>query len=170
MTSGTIEVETHGTVLVADYPPGEDFGPRTLTSFELVWLLAGTARHIWSRPHPDGSVEQGETRLPPGRLVLVTPGTRDSFRWDRRRVTRHAYLHFMINGSERLPPTWQWPMVRDLDSAPVLHGLCAYLLELAGHGTPAARRRSDQLVGLLVDLYVTGPLAEPADRSDSPTS
>lgn len=155
-------------MLIADYRPGDEFGPRTLTNYELVWVLAGSARHIWSRPRPGdddhAEVETGTTPLRPGRLVLVTPGTRDAFEWDRQRATRHAYIHFTITDRGQLPPTWQWPMSRDLLAAPILGGICDYLIELAGFGTEAARRRSDELITLLVDLYVSGPLAavEPA--------
>ncbi len=159
-------MQTAGTVLFADYPPGDVYGPRTLSSFELVWLLTGSARHIWSRPRA-GELEAGTTPLRPGQLVLATPGTRDTFQWDPRRATRHAFIHFMITDPAGLPPTWRWPMVRDLVTAPILSGICDYLLELAGLGTDAARRRSDELVTLLVDLYVTGPLA--AAEPDLPT-
>ncbi len=96
--------------------------------------------------------------------MLLTPGTRDAFHWDRQRATSHAYIHFTITDPGGLPPIWRWPMARDLLAAPILSGICDYLVELAGLGTEAARRRSDELVTLLVDLYVTGPLAaaEPA--------
>lgn len=159
-TPNAPRLQTTGTVLVADYAPGADFGPRTLGSYELVWLLAGSARHDWTRPRPDDVPESGTTQLRPGQLTLVTPGIRDMFRWDRQRTSRHAYLHFMIIEPSGLPPTWQWPIVRDLVAAPILHGICDYLLELAAIGTAPAQRRSDELVALLVDLYVTGPLTE----------
>ncbi|MFC7622658.1 helix-turn-helix transcriptional regulator [Microlunatus sp. GCM10028923] len=170
MTSGAIGLEPATAVLVADYLPGDQFGPRTLISYEFVWLLAGSARHIWTRPRPDGSIESGSTPLRPGQLVLVTPGTRDALHWDRHRMSRHAYVHFMITDPGPLPPIGQWPMVRDLLAAPILGGICDYLLELAGLGTEAAQRRSDELITLLVDLYVTGPMADAGPAPPAPVA
>ncbi len=49
--------------------------------------------------------------------------------------------------------------------AHVLDGICAYLIELGRQTSVAARQRSDQLLGLLLDLFVRGPL-EPAEPTE----
>jgi hypothetical protein len=71
---------------LAHYPPGASYRPRTLTDFELVWLRTGSAQ--WQ------AGECANLRLAPGDLLLIPPGTRDEFRWDREAPTRHGYVHF----------------------------------------------------------------------------
>jgi hypothetical protein len=71
---------------LAYYPPGASYGPRTLSDFELVWLTTGSAQ--WR------GGERAHLRLAPGDLLLIPPGTRDEFRWDREVPTRHGYVHF----------------------------------------------------------------------------
>src|SRR5690348_16549481 len=58
---------------MVDYPPGATYGPRTLTDFELVWLLRGSAR--WRCHSPDSH----QLDLEPGSLLLARPGMRDSY-------------------------------------------------------------------------------------------
>jgi AraC-like DNA-binding protein len=131
---------------VVDYPPGSTFGPRTLTDFELVWILHGSARWTLGDQIHD---------LGPGALLLARPGMRDFFRWDPDRGTRHAYVHFQLDtdGSG-------WPMVRQLASEDPLAGLLRYLIWL-GSATPSGwRERGADVLDLLVDTFVRGPLPE----------
>jgi AraC family transcriptional regulator len=93
----------------------------------------------------------------PGTLGLARPGAIDYYRWDPDGETVHAYVHFAIREPGPLPDETAWPLVRSLPTVPVLDGLCSYLLELAGQPGELARRRSDQLVGLLLELFVIGP-------------
>lgn len=58
---------------LAYYAPGASYGPRTLTDFELVWLLTGSAQ--WH-----GGPERARLLLRPGDLLLIPPGTCDEFR------------------------------------------------------------------------------------------
>ena len=37
-------IEVTASPALAGYPPGACYGPRTLADFELVWLVAGSAR------------------------------------------------------------------------------------------------------------------------------
>jgi AraC-like DNA-binding protein len=46
-------------------------------------------------------------------------------------------------------------------ASPVLGGICDYLLQLATIPSQQARDRSDQLLELLVDLFVNGPVTDP---------
>lgn len=153
MTS-TWAVEPTSGALVADYPPGALFGPRTLANYEFVWLLTGSARWQWRRS--DGS--EGESALQPGTLALSTAGMRDRYLWDPNRISRHAYVHFHLLGEPTgLPAPEQWPVTRELAETPVLGGLCDYLLELAAAGTDLAWERTADVIGLLVKTFVAGP-------------
>lgn len=142
---------------VADYGPGADFGPRELHDFEFVWLLRGSA--IWTvRQLPSGSAE--DRTLQPGILALARAGTIDSYHWDDDMSSTHAYVHFGLDQT-RLGRTDGWPATRSMTASPVLGGICDYLLQLATTPSQRARERSDQLLGLLLDLFLNGPLADP---------
>lgn len=101
--------------------------------------------------------EGREVRLAPGTLALARPGTIDAYRWEDRSSSTHAYVHFEVENSVRLPPPTTWPLTRPFDGHDPLRPLCGYLLDLASTGGSAERARSDQVVGLLLDLFLTGP-------------
>ena len=48
-----------------------------------------------------------------------------------------------------------------MTTSSVLGGICEYLLRLASLPGQRARERSDQMLELLLDLFVKGPLAGP---------
>ena len=142
----------------ADYPAGATFGPRELFDDEFVWLLRGSA--IWTVQAGPGLPGQ-QILLRPGMLALSRLGTVDHLQWDPHVVSTHGYAHFTITNTERLGPRSSWPRVRDMAAAPLLSGLTTYLLELAKlPGEPAALR-TDELLALLLDLFVTGPFGSP---------
>jgi AraC family transcriptional regulator len=144
-------------VQVADYAPGADFGPRELHDFEFVWLLRGSA--VWTvRQTP--SEARDDRLLRPGTLALARAGTVDSYHWDDDMSSTHAYVHFGLDQA-RLGSTAGWPATRSMTASPVLGGICDYLLQLATTPSQRARERSDQLLGLLLDLFLNGPLADP---------
>ena len=143
-------------VQVADYAPGADFGPRELLDFEFVWVLRGSA--VWTvRPGPSATPENRVLR--PGTLALARAGTIDSYHWDDDMPSTHAYVHFGLDLSG-LGSTADWPPTRSMSASPVLGGICDYLLQLATTPSQRARERSDQLLGLLLDLFLNGPLAD----------
>jgi len=164
VTSLVLPVVRPGTpVQLADYPAGSTFGPRRLVDYEFVWILRGSAR--WQiRDQDDLGPDQTEVKehLQPGMLGLARAGAVDSYHWDPVRPSTHAYVHFRVEDPARLPRAASWPLVRSLDTAPVLAGLCGYLLELAAQPLALAQDRSAQLLGLLLDLFVRGPLPDPA--------
>jgi len=134
---------------LAYYPPGATYGPRTLTDFELVWLRTGSAQ--W---YSGG--ECAHLHLAPGDLLLIPPGTRDEFRWDREVPTRHGYVHFR---SDTGPA-----------SAPLLHrgqaygpvgGLLDFLLWLGETQRPGWRERVGELLTVITQVLTAGPLPEP---------
>lgn len=132
---------------VADYPPGSTFGPRDARTYEFVWLLSGSATWHWD-----------DLRVPlaPGTLLLVRPGMRDSFRWDPRRPTRHAYVHFTLSGQGL--DTATWPVVRDLGGRPDPMGaLCQYLLWLGTACPSGWQDQARETLRLLVRTFLAGP-------------
>ncbi|SEU47211.1 helix-turn-helix transcriptional regulator [Nonomuraea wenchangensis] len=130
---------------VADYPPGSAFGPREARSYQFVWLLRGSATWVWD-----------DVLLPlvPGKLLLIRPGMRDSFRWDPRTMTRHAYVHFTLDGHGRP----DWPLVRDLTGRhDPMGALCRYLLWLGSECPPGWRAQAGETLRLLVLTFLAGP-------------
>lgn len=153
-------------MLTADYLPGATFGPRTLSDHEFVWLLRGSAR--WQVWPADGAAVGHELR--PGQLALGYPGQRDRFDWDANRPSRHRFVHFRLTGAgpARLPA--DAPQVRSFEELPLLAALCQFLSELAVDPSERARRRTDELLAVLLDLFVHEPT--PPDRrpaADRPT-
>ena len=154
MTSPPLAIVRRQSVRAADYPAGATFGPRELYDDEFVWLLRGSA--LWTVQAEPGQPGQ-QILLRPGMLALSRLGTVDHLQWDQHVVSTHGYAHFTVENTERLGPRSSWPRVRDMAAAPLLSGLTTYLLELAKlPGEPAARR-TDELLALLLDLFVTGP-------------
>jgi AraC family transcriptional regulator len=137
---------------VAVYPPGTTFGPRRLPDFEFVWLLQGTAEWRY---------DQGNIALGPNRLLLGRPGITDSFSWDRTRPTRHAYLHFRLVGRLAwLPDPARWPLVRTLPDDDPLRPLLRYLLNLCEDHPGSHQQTVQEVLRLLVTLFVQGPLPD----------
>lgn len=79
---------------MADYPPGAQMPPRVLDDFEFVWMLAGHARVTLDDDH---------LPLGPRRLLLVPPGVRHGYLWDRTRPCRHGHVHFVPLGASTEP-------------------------------------------------------------------
>lgn len=135
---------------VADYPPGSTFGPRDARSHEFVWLLRGSA--TW---------RCDDLRLPirPGTLLLIRPGMRDSFRWDPRTPTRHAYVHFRLSDVDPV----EWPLTRDLSGrSDPMGALCRYLLHLGTTCPPGWAEHARETLRLLLLTFLRDPpLAEP---------
>ena len=145
---------------VAVYPPGTTFGPRRLPDFEFVWLLQGTAEWRY---------DQGSIALGPNRLLLGRPGITDSFSWDRTRPTRHAYLHFRLVGRLAwLPDPARWPLVRTLPDHDPLRPLLRYLLNLCKDHPGSHQQTVQEVLRLLVTLFVQGPLPDSDEQQLPP--
>jgi AraC-like DNA-binding protein len=156
-----VAVAGSGVVSVVDYVAGSSYGPRRLVDYEFVWLLSGSA--VWT-VHSSGlgcPQPPAPLTLRPGTLLLAPTGAVDSFAWDSHQPTRHAWAHFRVVDAAQLPDPATWPLVRSMAAAPVLTAACTYLLELAALSSVEARQRSDQFLGLLLDLFVRGPLEAP---------
>ncbi len=152
---------------MADYPAAATFGPRRLTDYEFVWILRGSAQWTVQSASDDQFAGSEHTHgLRPGGLALARSGTIDSYQWDPLRTSTHAYVHLTVADSTSFGDQHAWPAVRSLERSPILSGICSYLLELSGQQAAAARERSDELIALLLDLFLTGPLAEPESTLD----
>jgi AraC-like DNA-binding protein len=143
---------------IADYPAGAHVATRVIDDYEIVWLLRGRARFILTgRPEPRPlNGEHGRAfALEPGVLLLIPPGVRHSFAWDRQRPTRHGYLHFEPTDVTGRPP--DGVRVRKMTGDDPLAGLCAHLLWLGldPHRRHDAIRRT---LSFLVALVTEGPL------------
>lgn len=156
MTSTDHALTADNPAQIADYPAGDSFGPRRLLDYELVWLMAGSAR-LTLDSAPARDEEYGRT-LRPGDVAITRPGERDHYDWDRTAASRHAYLHFTLDSLGALPDPSTWPRVRTFAELSVLAALCDYLLVLAEDDGGSARRRSTQVLHWVVDLFVTAPI------------
>ena len=136
---------------LAYYPPGASYGPRTLSDFELVWLRTGSAQ--WH-----GGGESAPVRLVPGDLLLIPPGTRDEFRWDREVPTRHGYVHFRSD-----PGPASVPVLHRGQAHGPLGGLLEFLLWLGEAQRPGWRERAGELLAVITQALTAGPLPGPAE-------
>ncbi|CAA9331767.1 MAG: hypothetical protein AVDCRST_MAG07-1816 [uncultured Frankineae bacterium] len=111
----------------AVYPAGSRIGPRLLDDFELVLVVAGSA---------ELTLDDHTELLLPGSWVLARPGTRDSYAWDRGRLSRHLYVHFDLSPR---PEVADWPQVRHWPAETGLAAQLRRLVWLGGDGGGADR-------------------------------
>lgn len=161
MTFLGADIRIDATARIAEYPPSAHYGPRTLGRHQLLWLLTGSV--TW-RVEPAGAPHlRSEHVLRPGTLALVRPGLTDSFAWDRKVSSSHAFVHFDV-GDAGSPPASMGPVVKTMAGNPPLAGLCDYLLALAAlNHAEVAKARSDEIVRLLYSLMIDGPLGAERD-------
>lgn len=138
------------------YPPGTATGPRTLTGFEFGWLLSGSG--IWYRT-PE------RVALTPGVLLLIPPGPPDQFRWDARRAVRCGRVRFQLSGT---PDTSAWPRAHSTGRDDPLRGLTRYLLWLGSREPPGWQDRVADVLGLMLSVFVSGPLPDTTPEPDLP--
>ncbi|WP_248761186.1 AraC family transcriptional regulator [Pseudarthrobacter sp. SSS035] len=169
MTFSRLRVHPASAARTAGYAPAATLGPRRLQSYELVWLLTGSAR--WTVDEPDvsaGITRRHDNIVAPGTLALARPGTIESYRWDEHTPTTHAFIHLDIEPSADAPPPTEWPLMRRFSADDPLAGMCSYLLTLARMNSEESRSRSDEIVELLVDIYLRGPLESAGPRIAGP--
>jgi len=144
----------------ATYPAGATLGPRVLDDYELVWIIDGGVTYEHDERRLDAS---------PGTLLLTRPGFRETYRWDRHRPGRHAFLHFAVSG---LPSDWpdpgRWPVARLLPPGDASRPLFRRLLDDWCDGSrrreqPA--RRICRLVEALVDDHLSPARIGPAEEA-----
>jgi AraC family transcriptional regulator len=131
---------------VADYPPGAGLPPRVIADFEFVWMLRGRATFV----------DDAETLLTPGELLLVPPGVRHSFRWDTEHPSRHGYVHFgYADVGLAVAPDVR---LTRMSGADPLAGLCAYLLWLGGSSLADWQISVRRTLEFMLTLVADGPL------------
>lgn len=128
-------------------PAQTTFGPRTLDSFEFVWVLAGSA---------EVKLDDHIHVLAPGQLQLSRPGMVDFYTWRGRRCA-HAFAHFTVDDFGRLPSPDSWPLTRDIPANGSLTGLLADLVRLHGNHQ---REEANVVTAMLLDRFVLGSADE----------
>lgn len=137
---------------VAGYSAGMRLGPRRLHDFEFVWMLAGHAR--WRRHDTPA-----EHILEPGLLLLARPGMRDELAWDRRRSSRHGFVHFSLSPE---PTADDWPLIRAIAPPAPIGALLDYLLWLAQEPDRTWQRAAEETISTILRIFVNGPLPDPS--------
>ncbi|HVX47536.1 MAG TPA: helix-turn-helix transcriptional regulator [Mycobacteriales bacterium] len=149
MTS-ELTVQTASRPDIALYPAGATFGPRTLSDYEFVWLLSGSAEWV---------INTERHALHPGVLSLARPGPADTYRWDARTNSTHAYVHFTFAPSNDMDDCNAWPRVRELTAVDPMAALCRHLLRLgAAPASPEVTGLIVEVLTLLVRLFLAEPL------------
>ena len=136
---------------VGEFPPGARMAPRVLDDFELVWMIAGTARLVAEPP-----LEQA-----PGDLLLLPAGHAHAIEWDRVRSTRHGYVHFLPPAQSVLPTE---PVRVRMGAHDPLAGLCDYLSWLGTRALSDSAGPAAQVVEFLLTVQLDLPL--PAAGTD----
>jgi AraC family transcriptional regulator len=134
---------------IADYPPGAEMAPRTITDFEFVWMLRGSARYV---------SDDTDLKLRPGQLLLIPRGVPHRLHWDPLRPSRHGYVHFDPEQVGRKAEA-EVRLRRMSDHDPMA-GLCAYLLWLGYGQARGWEVQAERTLQLLLTVYLTGPLPD----------
>lgn len=130
------------------YPPGSRFGPYETASHEIVWIEEGSAQ-----------VESGNlsVELRPGSVLVSTPGTRTTYRWDEKVASHHGFVGFdaagVVPGAVHLPG-------RDVVTA-----LLRYLVQLDEGRPEGWQEESGQVLSLALRALRT-----PRDQGPAPLS
>ncbi len=106
----------------AVYLPGDTFGPRTLTDYELVLITQGSVRYF---------ADEVEHAARAGTFILARPGFRERYVWDPAQTTRHLFFHFSM---DQRPGDWplpeRWPITRDIAAHGPMPALMDYVVWL----------------------------------------
>lgn len=137
---------------IVNYRPGESLKERTLTDYELVFLLQGSVTYIRNGISHD---------MPTGSMLLARPDSRERYVWDTESNTRHAYIHFNM---ENPPARWGspdvWAILRNQPD-PALSAIFRHLIERIHRNPEWPSTAPDQttcsllesLLGLFLENY-----------------
>ena len=131
------------------YEPREVLGPRLLTDYEAVMIIDG---------FPIYAGNEGELQLEPGSILLARPGSVETYRWDARERTQHAYLHFDLESLPGdLPAPDHWPACK-IHPPEVARQILRHLIERAvRHSDWPARKpgpSDNRIMEAFLDVYV----------------
>ncbi len=141
---------------IASYRPGERFGQRRLSDFEIVWMIQGEATY-----RADGR----EYFAPPGSIILAKPGSQESYVWDPSEPTRHAYVHFNLSS---VPSDWpepaRWPVLTLMKPRDVVRPLLRRVIDQwASHQMRTSDvvppRRVQRMIEVVLDTLLLEPQA-----------
>ncbi len=131
------------------YRSGQSLGPRVLTDYELVLIVDGSITY---------TADSKAYQLSPGDVVLGTPGTKETYLWDRNNPTRHEYVHFHV---EHWPEDWPhidtWQNVfHEPDSAiiPLFRHMLKHLSDHDDWPAAAPGRSEARLVETMLDILL----------------
>lgn len=82
---------------------------------------------------------------------------RDEIRWDTRRTTSHAYVHFDVLDTGELGDPDHWPIRREPGERSLAGALCHRLLELGRSAGPHRGRRVCEVLSWLLTIFATDP-------------
>ena len=138
-----------------EYPAGSSFGPVRLDDFEFVWVISGEATCTIV-------TSDGVTRtehLTPGLLLLVCPGTVQTYSWSDHGTTVHGFVHFRL-ADLAAARAQSWPLVRSVEPGSTSAALCHELVRLAPSAGAVLSaddlRTMEAVCTLLLRLFVSG--------------
>lgn len=136
--------------------------PTTRTSWELVWIVAGTSQ-----------LTSGDDTYPllPNTVVLTPPGVPYLYSWDPERVCREGYVVFTTDAATG----HDWPLLRHLTEDDVILALLNHLLWLEATRPAGWQDQAREALGYALRTFGTGAsgtsslsdreLPEPIERS-----
>lgn len=135
---------------ITEYQPGTSEGPRVLTDFQVVILLAGRGR--WTCDQESFDVSEGDAWLSP-------PGRQEILHVHDDQALRMAFVHLDLCRQDGRPcDDTAWPRVQRLPPDDILHQLLRHLCWLADtkptYWEPLARTAAVHLV----TAFITGHL------------
>lgn len=129
---------------IALYPPAAFLGPRRLTDFEIVLVVAGGATL---------TLDEDRHTLAPGSCVLARPGMEDAYEWHEGRTSRHYYVHFSLDPAG---DTDDWPVVRHWPNAVAIAPLFRQLVWLGADGRGQDGALAKGCLWVLLTMLLTG--------------
>ncbi|MDX2226279.1 MAG: AraC family transcriptional regulator [Verrucomicrobiae bacterium] len=144
----------------AVYPPGAVLGPGLFTAYEFVWIIEGNV--TWE-------CEGVRYDTPPGTVFLMHPGTNQTFYWDVKNQSRHAFFMFDIRRGRELYNFRKMPRTLTLPEHDIMRPLFGHI-DWLFHQKPAGWFQTvNAAVHQMLCVYQHGHLqAEPERKSGFP--
>ncbi|MDZ4744197.1 MAG: AraC family transcriptional regulator [Verrucomicrobiota bacterium] len=141
------DIQTYGAG-IALYQPGDVFGPHLFTNYEFVWIMEGDV--VWE-------VDGIKYKTPENSLCLMKPGTVQSFFWDEKKQSRHAYFIFSFaHGREYFPPDKDIPLIRTMEENDIFKPFFRHILWMIGQGDKKNPKQISMAVTYLMALFISG--------------
>lgn len=132
---------------VAIYQPGDVYGPYSFTEYEFVWIMEGNV---------DWEVDGVRQHVPEESLCLMKPGTVQSFFWDEKKQSRHAYFIFSFEkGRALFPLDKEIPLSRVMQDSGIFKPLFRHILWLYTN-QETNRKQIASAIGLFLEVFISG--------------